>query len=56
METAEKPFVKSYSQCIKSTWAVLAVILEIELFTQEHYKASIEPIGWTSPFSIFAKH
>lgn len=27
----------------KSTWAVLAVILEIELFTQEHYKASIAP-------------
>jgi len=27
----------------KSTWAVLALILEIELFTQEHYKQSIEP-------------
>ena len=26
-----------------STWAVLAFILEIELFTQEHYKQSIEP-------------
>jgi len=26
----------------KSTWAVLALILEIELFTQEHYKQSIE--------------
>ncbi len=26
-----------------STWAVLAVIFEIELFTQEHYKKSIEP-------------
>ncbi len=25
-----------------STWAVLALILEIELFTQEHYKKSIE--------------
>lgn len=25
----------------KSTWAVLGVILEIELFTQEHYRASI---------------
>ena len=25
----------------KSTWAVLALILEIELFTQEHYKQSI---------------
>jgi len=27
----------------KSTWAVLALIYEIELFTQEHYKKSIEP-------------
>ncbi len=27
----------------KSTWAVLALTLEIELFTQEHYKQSIEP-------------
>ena len=26
-----------------SSWAVLALILEIELFTQEHYKKSIEP-------------
>jgi hypothetical protein len=26
-----------------STWAVLALILEIELFTQEHYKRSMEP-------------
>jgi hypothetical protein len=29
----------------KPTWAVLALILEIELFTQEHYKQSIEPDG-----------
>ena len=28
---------------LNSTWAVLALILEIELFTQEHYKQSIEP-------------
>lgn len=27
----------------RSTWAVMALILEIELFTQEHYKKSIEP-------------
>jgi hypothetical protein len=26
-----------------STWAVMGLILEIELFTQEHYKQSIEP-------------
>jgi hypothetical protein len=27
----------------KSTWSVMALIYEIELFTQEHYKQSIEP-------------
>jgi hypothetical protein len=27
----------------KSTWAVMALIFEIELFTQAHYKKSIEP-------------
>ena len=27
----------------KSTWAVLGLIYEIELFTQTHYKESIEP-------------
>ena len=27
----------------RSTWTVLALILEIELFTQEHYRQSIEP-------------
>lgn len=27
----------------KSTWAVMALVYEIELFTQEHYKKSIEP-------------
>lgn len=27
----------------KSTWAVMALILEIELFTQAHYKQSMEP-------------
>jgi hypothetical protein len=27
----------------KSTWAVMALIYEIELFTQEHYRKSIEP-------------
>ena len=29
----------------KSTWAVLALTLDIELFTQAHYRASIEPDG-----------
>jgi hypothetical protein len=28
-----------------STWAVLALTLDIELFTQAHYRASIEPDG-----------
>jgi hypothetical protein len=27
----------------KSTWAVLGLIYQIELFTQTHYKESIEP-------------
>ena len=27
----------------KSTWAVLALTLDIELFTQAHYRQSIEP-------------
>ena len=29
-----------------STWAVLALILEIELFTQEHYKQSIADVDY----------
>lgn len=32
----------------KSTWAVLALTLHIELFTQEHYRESIEPDGGLS--------
>ena len=42
----------------KSTWAVLALILEIELFTQEHYRQSIEPDESLSPFfkDIFFFH
>jgi hypothetical protein len=27
----------------KSTWAVLALTLDIELFTQAHYRQSIDP-------------
>jgi len=33
----------------RSTWTVLALILEIELFTQEHYRQSIEPDESLSP-------
>jgi len=42
----------------KSTWAVLALILEIELFTQEHYRHSIEPDESLSPLfkDIFLFH
>jgi hypothetical protein len=42
----------------KSTWAVLALILEIELFTQEHYKQSIAPDENLSPLykDIFFFH
>ena len=42
----------------KSTWAVLALILEIELFTQEHYRQSIEPDESLSPLykDIFFFH
>jgi hypothetical protein len=42
----------------KCTWAVLALILEIELFTQEHYRQSIEPDESLSPFfkDIFLFH
>jgi hypothetical protein len=42
----------------KSTWAVLALILEIELFTQEHYRQSIDPDENLSPLfkDIFFFH
>ena len=42
----------------KRTWAVLALILEIELFTQEHYRQSIEPDKNLSPLfkDIFFFH
>jgi hypothetical protein len=42
----------------KSTWAVLALILEIELFTQEHYKQSIAPDESLSPLfkDVFLFH
>ena len=33
----------------KSTWAVLALTCHIELFTQVHYRESIEPRSTTSP-------
>jgi hypothetical protein len=42
----------------KSTWAVLALTLDIELFTQLHYRQSIEPDAALSPLfkDIFLYH
>jgi hypothetical protein len=42
----------------KSTWAVLALTLHIELFTQSHYRQSIEPDGRLSPLfkDVFLYH
>ncbi len=42
----------------KSTWAVLALTCLIELFTQAHYHASIEPDGELSPLfkDVFLFH
>ena len=42
----------------KSTWAVLALTLDIELFTQAHYRQSIEPDEALSPLfrDVFLYH
>jgi hypothetical protein len=42
----------------KSTWAVLGLTLDIELFTQAHYRASIEPDTELSPLwkDVFLFH
>jgi hypothetical protein len=42
----------------KSTWAVLALTCNIELFTQKHYQESIEPHGDLSPLwkDVFKYH
>jgi hypothetical protein len=42
----------------KSTWAVLGLTLDIELFTQAHYRSSIEPDGELSPLwkDVFLFH
>ena len=42
----------------KSTWAVFALILHIELFTQAHYRQSIEPDSALSPLfkDVFLFH
>ena len=42
----------------KSTWAVLGLTCHIELFTQQHYRESIEPDGELSPLwkDVFLFH
>lgn len=42
----------------KCTWAVFALILHIELFTQQHYRESIAPDGELSPLfkDVFLYH
>jgi len=42
----------------KSTWAVLGLTLDIELFTQAHYRSSIEPDAQLSPLwkDVFLFH
>ena len=42
----------------KSTWSVLALTCHIELFTQEHYRQSIEPTAGLSPIfkDVFRFH
>ena len=42
----------------KSTWAVMALTLDIELFTQAHYRASIAPDAELSPLwkDVFLHH
>jgi hypothetical protein len=42
----------------KSTWAVLALTCHIEIFTQVHYRKSIEPDGNLSPLwkDVFLHH
>jgi hypothetical protein len=40
---AAEPNAVASAVLSKSTWAVLALTLDIELFTQAHYRASIQP-------------
>ena len=53
-----QPDVVAAAVLQKSTWTVLALILEIELFTQEHYRQSIERDENLSPLfkDIFFFH
>ena len=53
-----QPDVVAAAVLERSSWTVLALILEIELFTQEHYRQSIEPDENLSPLfkDIFFFH
>ncbi len=53
-----KPNVVAQAVLGKSTWAVLALTLHIELFTQAHYRQSIEPDEGLSPLfkDVFLYH
>jgi hypothetical protein len=42
-EMTSEPNAVAQAVLSKSTWAVLALTLDIELFSQAHYRASIEP-------------
>ena len=57
VQTAE-PNAVAQAVLGKSTWAVLALTLDIELFTQAHYRASIEPDANLSPLwkDVFLFH
>jgi hypothetical protein len=53
-----KPDKVAHAVLGKSTWAVLALTLHIELFTQTHYRESIEPDSGLSPLfkDVFLFH
>jgi hypothetical protein len=53
-----KPDEVAHAVLGKSTWAVLALTLHIELFTQTHYRESIEPDAALSPLfkDVFLFH
>jgi hypothetical protein len=55
---APKPDEVAAAVLSKSTWAVLALTLDIELFTQMHYRESIEPDENLSPLfkDVFLYH
>ncbi|MBT6329607.1 MAG: hypothetical protein HOJ34_07465, partial [Kordiimonadaceae bacterium] len=57
-EFAPQPNDVAHAVLSKSTWAVLALTLDIELFTQAHYRDSIDPTDNLSPLwkDVFLYH